>query len=378
MSSFKHIRFDWAAKKMLREKANFDILEGFLSELLKEDIIIEGILESESNQEDDSDKFNRVDLFAENSNGERIIIEIQNTRELDYLYRMLYGTSKAIVENIKLGDKYNAVKKIISISILYFDIGKGDDYIYVGQTKFTGYHSHKEMKLTKSEQKVLKKPFVHQAFPEYYLIQTGKFSDIIKDSLDEWIYFFKNSEVLDNFRAKGMSAVREKLDVMRMSETDRRRYDRFMENLSTEASIAYTMKFDEEERAIAEAEVRQAREEAKIAIAKAEAKAEETIAKAEAKAEETIANAEAKAEETIVKAEAKAEEAVAKANEAEAKANEAKAKAEEAEAKAEEKFLENSKIVAIQLIKLNLTDAQIEQATKLTIIEIQKLRDSND
>ena len=45
----KHIRFDWAAKKLLRDKANFDILEGFLSELLKEEIKIEGLLESESN-----------------------------------------------------------------------------------------------------------------------------------------------------------------------------------------------------------------------------------------------------------------------------------------------------------------------------------------
>ena len=45
----KLVSFDWALKKLLRSKANFDILEGFLSELLKEDIIIIKILESESN-----------------------------------------------------------------------------------------------------------------------------------------------------------------------------------------------------------------------------------------------------------------------------------------------------------------------------------------
>lgn len=38
------IRFDWAMKRLLRNKANFDILEGFLSELLKEDIKIKQIL----------------------------------------------------------------------------------------------------------------------------------------------------------------------------------------------------------------------------------------------------------------------------------------------------------------------------------------------
>ena len=107
-----HIRFDWAAKKILRDKKNFDILEGFLSELLNEDIKIEGLLESESNQEEEDEKFNRVDLYAENSKGEHIIIEIQNTRELDYLMRMLFATSKVVTENLPIGEEYANIKLI--------------------------------------------------------------------------------------------------------------------------------------------------------------------------------------------------------------------------------------------------------------------------
>jgi hypothetical protein len=60
----KLVSFDWAMKRILRQKANFDILEGFLSELLKIDIKIQEMLESESNQESDADKFNRVDILA--------------------------------------------------------------------------------------------------------------------------------------------------------------------------------------------------------------------------------------------------------------------------------------------------------------------------
>ena len=41
----------WLLKKLLRSKANFDVLEGFLSELLKDDITIDQILESEGNKE---------------------------------------------------------------------------------------------------------------------------------------------------------------------------------------------------------------------------------------------------------------------------------------------------------------------------------------
>jgi len=47
----KLIRFDWAVKKLLRNKANFVVLEGFLSELLFDDVKIQKILESEGNQE---------------------------------------------------------------------------------------------------------------------------------------------------------------------------------------------------------------------------------------------------------------------------------------------------------------------------------------
>ncbi len=244
----KHIRFDWAAKKMLRDKKNFDILEGFLSELLREDIIIEGLWESESNQEDEGDKFNRVDLFAENSKGEHIIIEIQNTRELDYLMRMLFGTSKAITEYLLEGDPYARINKVIAISIVYFGLGKGDDYIYVGQTKFTGLHSKKELELTKAQKDLLHQPTIQQAYPEYYLIQTTRFKDIINEPLDEWIYFFKNNEVKDGFNAKGMGAVREKLAVHNLPDEDRRKYNNFLNNLHWEASVAETAKIEEAER----------------------------------------------------------------------------------------------------------------------------------
>jgi hypothetical protein len=130
--SKKLIRFDWAIKRLLRNKANFVVLEGFLSELLFEDIKIKEILESEGNQESWEDKYNRVDILTENSKNELIIIEIQNTYEIDYFHRMVYGTSKAVAEHLRLGQAYSEVKKVISINIVYFDLGQGQDYIYKG------------------------------------------------------------------------------------------------------------------------------------------------------------------------------------------------------------------------------------------------------
>ena len=137
----KYIRFDWAAKRMLRDKANFAVLEGLITVLLGEKIEIEEILESEGNQETSSDKFNRVDIKAKNSKGEIIIVEVQLTRYVHYLERILYGVSKAITEHIKIGQGYEHVKKVYSISILYFDLGQGSDYLYHGKTVFKGVHT---------------------------------------------------------------------------------------------------------------------------------------------------------------------------------------------------------------------------------------------
>ena len=108
----RYIRFDWAVKRLLRHKANFGVLEGFLTVLIGDDIHIVEILESEGNQQTEEDKFNRVDIKALNSKNEIVIIEIQNTRELYYLERILYGVAKAITEHISLGETYYKVKKI--------------------------------------------------------------------------------------------------------------------------------------------------------------------------------------------------------------------------------------------------------------------------
>ena len=77
----KYIRFDWAVKRMLRDKANFAVLEGLVTVLLGEKIVIVELLESEGNQESSDAKFNRVDIKAKNSKGEIIIVEVQLTRQ---------------------------------------------------------------------------------------------------------------------------------------------------------------------------------------------------------------------------------------------------------------------------------------------------------
>ncbi|OFX26186.1 MAG: hypothetical protein A2033_10140 [Bacteroidetes bacterium GWA2_31_9] len=231
------IRFDWAMKRLLRNKANFGILEGFLSELLKEDIKIENIIESESNKLNKYQKFNKVDLLVKNTNGELIIIEVQNNREHDYLLRILFGTSILLVNNMDEGMNYSEVKKIISVNIVYFELGQGQDYIYHGTTNFTGINKKDTLKLSQDQQLLYKTENVSKVYPEYYVIRVNQFDDIAKNTIDEWIYFLKNEDIKKGFKAKGIQQANEKLNILKLSESDRKEYERFIEQIRYEESL---------------------------------------------------------------------------------------------------------------------------------------------
>lgn len=241
------IRFDWAVKKLLRNKTNFVVLEGFLSELLFDDIKIQKILESEGNQNTDEDKYNRVDILTQNSKNELIIIEIQNTYEIDYFHRMTYGASKALTENLDLGQPYSEIKKVISINIVYFDLGQGKDYIYKGTTNFQGLHEHDTLQLSQKQKDTFAKQHISDIFPEYYLIKVNQFHDAAKDALDEWVYFLKNSEVKDEFKAKGLAEAKEVLDVMRLDKEQQYGYNRYLDYLHVKASEALSLKIEAED-----------------------------------------------------------------------------------------------------------------------------------
>ncbi len=237
MSKRRLISFDWAMKKLLWSKANFEILEGFLSELLKDSIHILEILESESNKEDRRDKFNRVDLKVKNQKSEIIIIEVQYEREFDYLQRILYGTSKVITEHLHESDPYSEIVKAISVNILYFDLGQGEDYVYHGLTSFKGLHNQDLLELSDEQQELYNKNKIHQIFPEYYLIKVNNFNDIAKDSLDEWIYFLKNEEIKEAFKAKGLIKAKQELDILKLPEQERLAYEKYQDDLHYQASM---------------------------------------------------------------------------------------------------------------------------------------------
>ena len=220
----RYVRFDWAIKRILRDKANKEVLEGLITVLLGEAVSITEILESESNKDRFEDNMNRVDVKAKTSDGEYIIVEVQLTKERDFFQRILFGTATSIIDQIGVGQDYSVIKKIYSINILYFDFGCGDDYAYYGITTFRGL-TKKESVLqlnTANEREYMNKTAMRltmpeEVFPEYFLLLVNHFNEVARTPIEEWMQYLKDAVISDDTTTPGLQAAREKLAYMSMT-----------------------------------------------------------------------------------------------------------------------------------------------------------------
>ena len=226
-----YIRFDWAMKRLLRNKANYAVLEGLLTTLLQEKVTIHKLLESESNQEEEFDKYNRVDMLAENSKGELVLIEVQNNNEYAYFQRMLFGASKLVTEYINRGEGYEKVRKVYSVNIVYFSLGHGTDIVYHGKTEFVGIHNGDILELSPFQKQTFKVDRVSQLYPEYYILKVNDFNRIAKTPLEEWIYYLNTGNVPEHATAPGLDTVKEQLKLDRMSREELKAYYKHLDNI---------------------------------------------------------------------------------------------------------------------------------------------------
>ncbi|RHU31073.1 hypothetical protein DXD68_04620 [Parabacteroides sp. TM07-1AC] len=225
-----YIRFDWSIKRLLRQKANFGVLEGFFTVLLDEKVEIIEMLES-NDQMQNYYKFNRVDIKAKNSKGEIIIVEVQNIHEMPFRERVVYDATKGITEHISLDESYYEAKKIYSISIFYFDIGKGNDYLYHGQNIFTGVHTGDRLEVSVKGKYLLVHKLPAELLPEYFLIRVNEFNQVAVTPLEEWLGYLKDGTIRPDTTVPGLMEAREKLLYHNMSDGERYAYNEYLSDL---------------------------------------------------------------------------------------------------------------------------------------------------
>ena len=231
----QYIRFDWAIKRILRDTANKEVLEGLIEVLTGQPVTIMEILESENNKDSHDDKGNRVDVKAKNQAGEVIIVEVQLTRERDFFQRILFGTTTAVNNQIGIGQDYSTIKKVYSINILYFNFGAGNDYAFHGKTVFRGM-TNKDAVLelkTKNEKEYMggeqrRMLMPDEVMPEYFLLIVDRFNEVATTPIEEWMAYLKDGAISEDTTTPGLQEARRKLAYMSMSDAERSAYREYM------------------------------------------------------------------------------------------------------------------------------------------------------
>ena len=158
--------------------------------------------------------------------------------------RVLYGMAKAVTEHLHLGQDYSGVKKIYSISILYFDIGVGTDYLYHGQNQFVGVHTHDHLQVNTKERGVIVKRLPSEIFPEYILVRVNEFDKEAVTPLEEWVRYLKDGIITSETTAPGLEEAREKLRYYSMSPEERYAYDEHLNAIMIQNDVLSTAKFE--------------------------------------------------------------------------------------------------------------------------------------
>jgi len=255
MEKERFVRFDWAMKRLLRDKSNFGVLEGLITTLLGFPVKIQKLLESESNLDSEDSKQNRVDVLAEDEQGALYIIEVQNENEFAYFQRMLFGTSKLVTEYINRGQGYENIRKIYSINIVYFNLGNGTDVVYHGKTEFRGLHNGELLSLSPFQQQKFKASVVSGLYPEYFILKVNDFNHWSRAPLEQWIYVLNTGDIPDDADAPGLSEAREKMQLARMTKEELASYYRHLDNVVILRDNITTARTEGREEGLAEGRV---------------------------------------------------------------------------------------------------------------------------
>ncbi|WP_341790175.1 Rpn family recombination-promoting nuclease/putative transposase [Rickettsia endosymbiont of Polydrusus tereticollis] len=225
------VSFDYAIKNLLRNKGDYDIVEGFISIILKDAgysaVKITAVLESESNKEKATLKSSVADVVVEDEQGHKYIVEIDRSHTDLFLKKACFNSSRLIVDSISKSEDYATIKKVFHINLLYFPFANMKVPLYHGKTIFREVDREHPMHLHLADMggRIFDN---YNLFPEYFVISVPLFDDVVKDEMDEWLYMTKHSEVREDFKSPYMKKIAEKLSILKMTPKELKAYRDYM------------------------------------------------------------------------------------------------------------------------------------------------------
>ena len=183
---------DLFARYLLGKNGNEDLLTDLVNSTLRE-FNFEEVKDLEIidpfNLSDNIElKESIIDIKAKTKNNETVIIEFQLCGNIDFLKRIFYYISKNVINEVKEGENYNNVQKIISINLLDFNLKFGDK----GK-------AHRCFKLIDTKDLNISLDLI-----QIHILEVKRFIEIIKNSTKEelknnrllsWMKFFTSDNL---------------------------------------------------------------------------------------------------------------------------------------------------------------------------------------
>ena len=175
---------DFIFKKVFGEKGNEDILISFINAVLKrtnkEQIIEVEIIENKQlSKELILDKTGIIDVRAKTSKGKNIDIEVQLTDQGNMDKRTLFYWGKMYLENIKQGQDYTSLEKVITINIL--------DFEFLGTESYqSSFHLWEDI-----EKDYMLTDVIEIHFLELPKFRNKKDKDFRENSIERWLMFLE-------------------------------------------------------------------------------------------------------------------------------------------------------------------------------------------
>lgn len=212
---------DFGFKKIFGEEASKPLLIDFLNALLPQTnkIVDLNFKNTEQLGQTDSDRKAIYDIYCENENGEKFIVELQKAKQNYFKERTIYYSTFPIREQAEKGEWNYNLKAVYCVGILDFRFG---DYESESE-KSEFVHS---IKLKNQNGKVFyeKLTYIYLEMPNFNLSE----SDLVT-RLDKWLYFIKHLEDFQTiptiFRDEVFTQAFEKAELAKYGQADLDNYE---------------------------------------------------------------------------------------------------------------------------------------------------------
>ncbi len=212
---------DFGFKKIFGEEASKPLLIDFLNALLPQQnkIIDLSFKNTEQLGQTDLDRKAIYDIYCENKNGERFIVELQKAKQNFFKERTIYYSTFPIREQAEKGEWTYNLKAVYCVGILDFTF---DDYDNESE-KHDVVHT---IKLKNQHGKTFyeKLTYIYLEMPNF-----NKQESELETRLDKWLYFIKHLEDFQSiptiFKDEVFTQAFEKAELAKLGQADLDSYE---------------------------------------------------------------------------------------------------------------------------------------------------------